>query len=264
MRNGALEKAVVEALDHGSRLQAPAVAKYVARLRRAHPEETPAQIIERLERQYLLAVTGSGSAVGASAAVPGVGTIAALAAVTAETTFFMEASALFTLAVANVHGVRPEHTEQRRALVLAVVLGDTGMEIVQKRVGTSAKNWGTVFADKIPGLSGMNDSLLKRFIVRFLTKRVALMAGKVVPAGIGAVIGGVGNRALGKATISNARRAFGPAPAYFADETVVDAELPPAPGETKMMLPQHDSAELPDVGAEVLPNDSRRPPAGPR
>ncbi|WP_459549958.1 hypothetical protein [Nocardia sp. X0981] len=259
-----MEKAVVEALDHGSRLQAPAVAKYVARLRRAHPDETPAQIIARLERQYLLAVTGSGSAVGASAAVPGVGTIAALAAVSAETTFFMEASALFTLAVANVHGVRPEHTEQRRALVLAVVLGDAGMEIVQKGIGTSAKNWGTAFADRIPGLSGMNDSLLKRFIVRFLTKRAALMAGKVVPAGIGAVIGGVGNRALGKSTISNARKAFGPAPAYFPEEMVVDAEIQPAPEESKMILPQYDSSALPQAEAEALPNESRRPPAGPQ
>ncbi|NEW40310.1 hypothetical protein GV794_03675 [Nocardia cyriacigeorgica] len=222
----AFEKAVVELLDTGSRLQAPAVAKYVARVRRAHPEENPAQIIERLEKQYLLAVTGSGSAVGATAAVPGVGTVAALAAVSAETTFFMEASAVFTLAVAAVHGVRPHDREQRRALVLAVVLGDTGMEIVQKSIGHSAKNWGTAFATRIPGLSGMNDSLLKRFIVRFITKRAALMAGKVLPAGIGAVIGGAGNRTLGKATITNARRAFGPAPAHFpADRSlVIDAD----------------------------------------
>lgn len=263
MRNGALEKAVVEALDHGSRLQAPAVAKYVARLRRAHPDESPAQLVARLERQYLLAVTSSGSAVGASAAIPGVGTIAALAAVSAETTFFMEASALFTLAVAAVHGVRPENTEQRRALVLAVVLGDSGMEIVQKSVGTSAKNWGTVFANKIPGLSGMNDSLLKRFVVRFITKRAALMAGKVVPAGIGAVIGGVGNRALGKATVNNARKAFGPAPAYFPDEMVIDAQVPTALEQPKKSLPQGDPSELPrdEIGVRQR---GTQPPGGPR
>jgi len=42
----------------------------------------------------------------------------------------------------------------------------------------------------------MNDSLLKRFIVRFITRRAALMVGNVVPAGIGAVIGG--RRATGR------------------------------------------------------------------
>ncbi|WP_280252822.1 hypothetical protein [Nocardia abscessus] len=226
MLKGAFEKTVVELLDTGSRLQAPAVAKYVDRIRRSHPDESPAQIIERLEKQYLLAVTGSGSAVGATAAFPGVGTVAAIAAVSAETTFFMEASAVFTLAVASVHGITPEDQEQRRALVLAVVLGESGMQIVQKSVGTSAKNWGTAFASRIPGLSSMNDSLLKRFIIRFITKRAALMAGKVLPAGIGAVIGGAGNRALGKATITNARKAFGPPPGTWPVDRnlVIDAD----------------------------------------
>lgn len=244
MFKDAFEKTVVQLLDTGSRLQGPAVARYVDRLRRSHPDESPAQIIERLEKQYLLAVTGSGSAVGASAAVPGVGTMAALAAVSAETTFFMEASAVFTLAVASVHGITPQEQEQRRALVLAVVLGESGMQIVQKSIGTSAKNWGSAFANRIPGLAAMNDSLLKRFIVRFITKRAALMAGKVVPAGIGAVIGGAGNRALGKQTISNARRAFGPAPAYWRDApTIVDAEPLPA-------LEQNRPRQAPDPRAK--------------
>jgi hypothetical protein len=224
MLKGAFEKTVVELLDTGSRLQAPAVAKYVDRIRRSHPDDSPAQIIDRLEKQYLLAVTGSGSAVGATAAVPGVGTVAAIAAVSAETTFFMEASAVFTLAVAAVHGISPEDQEQRRALVLAVVLGESGMQIVQKSVGSSAKNWGSAFANRIPGLSSMNDSLLKRFIIRFITKRAALMAGKVLPAGIGAVIGGAGNRALGKATINNARKAFGKPPATWPGLLIIDAD----------------------------------------
>ncbi|MFI6169963.1 hypothetical protein ACIBCN_24500 [Nocardia sp. NPDC051052] len=243
MFNGAFEKTVVQLLDTGSRLQAPAVAKYVDRIRRSHPSESPAQIIERLENQYLLAVTGSGSAVGATAAVPGVGTVAAIAAVSAETTFFMEASAVFTLAVAAVHGISPEDKEQRRALVLAVVLGEGGMDIVQKTVGTSAKNWGTVFANRIPGLSSMNDSLLKRFIVRFITRRAALMAGKIVPAGIGAVIGGVGNRAMGKTTIKNARAAFGPAPVIWPADRhlIVDADPLTAIDPTKPQSPTKPS-----------------------
>jgi hypothetical protein len=236
---GTFEKTVVQLLDTGSRLQAPAVAKCVDRVRRSHPTESPAQIIARLENQYLLAVTGSGSAVGATAAVPGVGTIAAIAAVSAETTFFMEASAVFTLAVAAVHGISPEDKEQRRALVLAVVLGDTGMEIVEKTVGHSAKNWGTLFANRIPGLSGMNDSLLKRFIIRFITKRAALMAGKVVPAGIGAVIGGFGNRALGKTAIINARKAFGPPPTVWPADRhlIVDADPLTALDTAKLQPP---------------------------
>ncbi|WP_238845395.1 hypothetical protein [Nocardia terpenica] len=212
MFKGGFEKAVVALLDNGAKVQGPAVAKYVDRLRRAHPDESPAQIVDRLERQYLTTVTGSGTAVGATAAVPGVGTVASLAAMSAETAFFLEASAVFTLAVAAVHGIAPEDGERRRALVLAVVLGESGMQIVEQNVGRSAQNWGTLLANRIPGIRGMNDSLLKRFVVQFIAKRSVLMVGKVIPAGIGAAIGGFGNRSLGKTIISNARGAFGAAP----------------------------------------------------
>ncbi|WP_067846155.1 hypothetical protein [Nocardia lijiangensis] len=239
MRHGAFEKTVIALLENGSKLQAPAVEKYIDRIRRAHPDETPAQIIDRIQRQYLLAVTGSGTAAGATAAMPGVGTVASLATITAETAFFLEASALYTLAIAAVHGIAPEAKEQRRALVLAVVLGDSGMEIVERSVGQSAKNWGTLLANRIPGLSGMNDTLMKRFIVRFLTKRMALMAGKVIPMGIGAVIGGVGNRALGKTTVYNAQKAFGPAPVFWPPnrQLVIDADPLTALDTTPPRLP---------------------------
>ncbi|MEU1206066.1 hypothetical protein ACFRAQ_04115 [Nocardia sp. NPDC056611] len=224
MFKGGFEKAVVSLLDNGSQVQAPAVAKYVAKLRADHPDETPGQIIARFEKLYLNTVTASGTAVGATAAVPGVGTVASVAAMSAETAFFLEASAVFTLAVAAVHGIAPEDKERRRALVLAVVLGESGMEIVQKSVGVSAKNWGGLMAAKIPGLSSMNDSLLKRFMVQFIAKRGALMVGKVIPAGIGAAIGGFGNRALGRRTVDNARNAFGAPPLSWPQPMIVDAD----------------------------------------
>lgn len=230
MFKGGAEKAVKALLDNGAQLQAPAVAKYVDRFRRSHPDESPEQIIQRLERIYLTTVTGSGTAVGATAAVPGVGTIASLAAMSAETTFFLEASAVFTLAVAAVHDIAPEDKERRRALVLAVVLGESGMEIVEKSVGRSAKNWGSLLANQIPGVRNMNDSLMKRFVVQFIAKRSALMFGKVLPAGIGAAVGGFGNRALGKSTIANARKAFGPAPRSWPGPVVIDADPLPALG----------------------------------
>ncbi|WP_330185266.1 hypothetical protein OHB26_17765 [Nocardia sp. NBC_01503] len=228
MFKAGLEKAVVSLLDNGAQVQAPAVAKYVGKLRDSHPGETPAQIISRIEKLYLTAVTGSGTAVGATAAVPGVGTMASIAAMSAETAFFLEASAVYTLAVAAVHGVAPEDNERRRALVLAVVMGESGMEIVQKSVGSSAKNWGTLLAGKIPGISGMNDTLLKRFVMQFLAKRSALMVGKIIPAGIGAAIGGFGNRALGHGVVDNSRKAFGAPPRTWPQPLVIDADPLPA------------------------------------
>jgi hypothetical protein len=210
-----LEKAIVSLLDNGSKLQAPAVATYVDRTRRAHPEETPAQTIARLETLYLNAVTGSGGAVGATAAIPGVGTVAALTAAASETLFFLEASALFTLAVAAIHGIAPQDHEQRRALVLAVVLGDSGREVVERMVGRSANNWAELLAGRTAATSTLSQSLLRRFVMCFAVRRGALLVGKVIPAGIGAVIGSVGNRTLGRQVTNNARAAFGPPPPYW-------------------------------------------------
>ncbi|MDV7245659.1 MULTISPECIES: hypothetical protein [Rhodococcus] len=223
---GRIEKALVSVLDNGSRLQAPAVAKYVEWVRRSHPDESPAQIIERMEKMFLLAVTGSGSAVGAAAAVPGVGTVASIAAVGAESAFFLESAALLTLAVASVHGISATDHQQRRALVLAVALGESGMEIVQKATGVTAKNWGTAITSRIPGptMRGMNSRLLRKFVTKYAARRSALILGKLVPAGIGAAIGGAGNRAIGKGVVRNARQAFGPAPARWPDQLrVVEA-----------------------------------------
>lgn len=214
---GVAETFIVKMLDNAGRLQGPAVARYVDRLRRAHPEETPAQIIARLEKQFLLSVTGSGSAAGATAAFPGVGTVAAIGAVGAETAFFFEASALLTLAIASVHGIEPHDHEQRRALVLAVSLGDVGKEIVATATGASLRNWPKALTTQVGGaqLERMNRSLTKKFIQRYFAKRSPLLFGKLIPAGIGAAIGGAGNRALGKRTIQNARDAFGPPPAAW-------------------------------------------------
>ncbi len=224
---GRFEKALVGILDNASRIQGPAVEKYVAYMRNAHPNDTPAQLIERLENRFLLAVTGSGSAVGGAAAVPAIGTVASLAAVGAETAFFIESSALLTLSVASVHGISIHDHQQRRALVLAVALGESGMQIIQKTVGTSAKNWGTLVTSRIPGgaMTTMNKSLAKKFVQKFLAKRSALLFGKLLPAGIGAVIGGTGNRIIGKGVIRNANDAFGPAPRSWPEVRVIEHDL---------------------------------------
>ncbi|GAA4477557.1 hypothetical protein GCM10023094_20010 [Rhodococcus olei] len=215
---GRIERAIASLLDNATRLQGPAVEANVARLRRAHPGENPQQIVDRLERTFLTAVTGSGGAAGAAAAVPGIGTAGAIAAVGAEAAFFLEASALFTLAVASVHGIPIENHERRRALVLAVALGTAGMEIVEKAVGVTRKNWGSLLSGTLPTqtVAGMNQTLLRTFVTKYAARRSALILGKLVPAGIGAAIGGVGNRAIGRGVVENARDAFGPAPAQWA------------------------------------------------
>ena len=213
---GAAAKALSNILERGARVQAPAVEAYVQRLRRASPDASPAEIITKLEKRYLAAVMASGAAVGSAAAFPGIGTIAALSAVAGETVVFLEATALFVLAVAEVHGIPAGHREHRRALVLSVLVGDDSKGAVRDLVGPGRTNGGwlgeSTAALPLPVVSQLNNRLLKFFVKRYALKRGAIAFGKMLPMGIGAVIGGGGNRLMGKKIISNARTAFGPPP----------------------------------------------------
>ncbi len=212
-----LQKSVEAVLRGGTGVQAPLAAKYVSRLRRRHPDRSPQELARSLESQYLLVVTASGTLAGLTAAVPGVGTLIGFAVSGVESVFFLEASALYAASAGTVHGIESMSPGQRRALIVGVVIGEGGAELLGKRAGQSAKDWATTVADKLPVVRSIDNAMVKRFIVQFIAKRGVLMFGKVLPAGIGAVIGAAGNRALGKAVITNAHNAFGAAPAEWAD-----------------------------------------------
>ena len=132
----AAARALSQIIERGARVQAPAVKAYVERLRSSNPNATPAEIVRKLEKHYLAAVMASGAAVGSAAAFPGIGTLAALSAVAGETVVFLEATAVFVLAVAEVHGIPAEHRERRRALVLAVLVGEDSKHAIADLLGT--------------------------------------------------------------------------------------------------------------------------------
>jgi len=202
-------------IERSTRVQEPAVRAYVARLRNADPGATPAEIVTRLEKHYLAAVMASGAAVGSAAAFPGIGTLAALSAVGGETVVFLEATALFVLAVADVHGVPVNHHERRRALVLGVLVGDDGKGAIKEVLGPNRTS-GAWLAEAellpLPVVSQLNSKLMQFFVKKYALKRGAMAFGKMLPVGLGAAVGGGGNRFMGKKIIENARAAFGPPP----------------------------------------------------
>ena len=148
----------------------------------------------------------SGAAVGSAAAFPGIGTLVAMSAVAGETVVFLEATAVFVLAVAEVHGIPAEHRERRRALVLAVLVGEDSKHAVADLLGPGRTS-GAWLADgaatlPLPAVSQLNSRLLRYFVKRYTLKRGAIAFGKLLPVGIGAVVGGVGNRLMGKKIVA--------------------------------------------------------------
>jgi hypothetical protein len=212
-------RALAHIVERSSRVQGPAAAAYVERLRRADPSAEPPLIISKLEKRYVTAVTACGAAVGSAAVLPGLGTLAALSAAAGETAVFLEATAFFALAIAAVHGVSTEDRERRRALVLSVLVGDDSKHAIAELLGPGRTNgaWLSegVASLPMPALSQLNSRLLKRAVKRYALRRSAPFFGKLLPVGIGAIIGAIGNRVAGKKIVRNTRNAFGAPPARW-------------------------------------------------
>jgi hypothetical protein len=216
-----VERALDAALDRALTVQRPAVQGYLDRVRRRHPELTPAQVVRLLERRYLAAVVGVGGASGATAAVPGVGTAATIASGAAEITAFVSASTLYVLALAELYGIPLSDPEIRRALVVSVLVGEAGIAAVEGAAAGEA-HWAHVLARATPrDKIAVANAYLGRLLLRRLGARQgALLVGRALPLGVGAAIGAGGNAAIARGAIATARRAFGPAPQKFAPRVV--------------------------------------------
>lgn len=204
-------------LDRAVVVPSAIVRGQVDRIRLKHPDATPQQVIEILEKRYLLTVTSTGGAVGAAAAFPAVGTGTAIALTTSQVGTFLATSAILALAVADVHGVEIDDVPRRRTLVLAALLGEQGSVVVEEEVGVGTLFWARSVLTRLPltTVRSVNLALAKR-VASYGAKRGSLVFfGRLAPFGIGAVIGWTGARAMGTTMVGGVRRAFGPAPAAF-------------------------------------------------
>lgn len=216
------DRMVVHGVDRLLTVQRPAVLAHIRSIRRGHPDASPDAIIRILERRYLTAVTLGGAAVGATAAVPAVTTGVSLALSGVETAGFLEASALFAQSVTEVHGIPVEDPDRARALVMAMVLGNAGRQVIQQLASQAtgigpAKTafWGEQLGRALPSsvVGPIADQLKKHFLKRFSVTQSGNVVGRLIPFGIGAVIGGGGNHLLGRAIVRASREAFHAPPA---------------------------------------------------
>ena len=160
---------------------------------------------------------------------------------------FLEATALFILAVAEVHGLQIEDLERRRTLLLAILLGDSGASSVEKAAGCTGKHWGRLLTEAIPmpSITKVNKVLGRWFVTKYGTKQGILVIGRLAPFGIGAGIGGAGNALLGRTVVAGARRAFGP-PGEWKNAGCDEQEQGPEPS------PSYEADDQPagDAGRE--------------
>lgn len=218
---------IMRVLDRILETQRPLVVAHLRSLRRKQPHLTPEQMLTRIEKQFLTAVSSGGAAVGATAAIPGLGTVSSLGIAAAETVGFLEATAFFAQAYTEIHGTALVDEKRAKILVMTLLLGQEGSSLVQRfaaqTMGTGPTQnafWGDLITQQMPpGVMQQVLEYLRNAFVRRITQNAAKgWLGRAIPFGIGAVIGGVGNHVLGRQVIANARAGYGPAPKYFTTE----------------------------------------------
>lgn len=212
------------AMDRYLAIQRPVVLMQIRRLRRKYPNATPPELLRKIEAQYLNAVTTTGGAAGAAAVVPGIGTAASLAVSGAETVGFLEMTALYGQAVAELHGLAVADPVRARTLVQSLLVGDAAKEIITQFAGQVSGTgqgrqdyWGEMVARSLPRvLVGEAATRIRdTFIRKFAASATGRTIGRVIPFGIGAVVGGAGNRMLARRVVRNAAEAFGPVPSGY-------------------------------------------------
>ncbi|OKI75264.1 hypothetical protein AMK11_34355 [Streptomyces sp. CB02414] len=200
---------IQQTLDNAMVSQQARARENVERLRRVHPDDTPQELICRLDRAYLTSITAS----RAARIVPG----SEAPTARADARAFTEATVQYLLSLAEVHGLHPEDFERRQPLGLIVLLVHGAGRALGEVVDRTGPYWGRRGAGAIPAsaIKRANKVLGPRFITRSGSKQGVLVLDKHVPRGVDAVIGAGGDHVLGRLTIKYARSVLGQPPASW-------------------------------------------------
>lgn len=199
-------------IDTALKVQTPLARSYVSRLRAKHPGATREELLEHVSDRFTNLLTVTGAGVGGVAALPGIGTAAAVGVSVGEGVSFAEACAFLTLSAAEIYGVDMRDKQTRQLVMTAVLGGEHGTEIVAKALGKQGLQWNAVL-----GGSGRVPALVSKQITRYVRRRVmartgGLWLGRLLPFGVGAVIGGVGSRTVARSVVEAVEEIFHHAP----------------------------------------------------
>ena len=210
-------------------------------------------------RSFTRELTGLGAATGATAAAPGLGTASAASVMVADMGWFALRTTDLIMTIGAVHGRTDASPEERRAWVLAILafgenaareFADLAAEIggASARTTAGGERVGALVAGAIGGdaatvdaLRKLNASLAVRVTERWGARAGAESIGKLLPFGIGAVVGGSANWALTRALGVQARRFFSQ---YHLLVVPPPPSIPPPPTAGTPALPSPPARPL--------------------
>jgi hypothetical protein len=199
--------------------------RWEAAVKRAadQPGQIRPEKIKALTDSFAREVSAAGAAAGVVAASPAFGTAATLLTATAELAWFTARAGDLILTIAALHG-RPDPTvDERRAWLLAVLIyGGSARDEFARAVNEASTGMVAVGSDRrlpIGALQLANRAMSKALFRKYGTRRGLAAVGRMIPLGIGAVIGAAANYTAIRSLARNADEFFARLP-YSA----IDAE----------------------------------------
>ncbi len=224
-----ISQRMLDAIDEVSSSRWEAATRRAASLRGdVRPEK-----VKALTDSFARELGAAGAAAGAAAVAPAVGTAATVGATMAELAWFTARAGDLILTMAAVHG-RPDPTvDERRAWVLAVLIyGSSARDGLARAVNEATTGVAPVADARLPlvTLQAANRLMARALLRRYGSRRGLIALGRMLPIGIGAVIGGSANYVAIRSLARNADQFFARLPysAIDADSTdITDRQLDP-------------------------------------
>lgn len=225
------------ALAAAMRSREPAIRERVWKLQSENPGLGPGRLAARLIRDTRRRVATSAAASGATAIVPGLGTVVAIGTATSQSLYALEQETELVLAISMLYG-RELSGSDERLLEALVVVGLTGGGVkLRDNLLIAGGQKATVAAfRRLPEvwLGQAGNRVLTRVLGRFLTQRAVSVVSRAAPMAIGIAAGvsfdWIAVTALGRAAMLY----YGRTP---------DVQPLPPPSETIELHPRRPPAE---------------------
>lgn len=167
-----------------------------AQERAARTTGSTTQRVRQVRKMFAREMATAGALVGGVAAVPAVGTGAAVVMGIGEVGWITVRISDLVLTIAAIHGHDQADVEERKAWVLSIlVFGDGAVRGFTKLAGEVGKGVGGKATAKVSAetLKRMNRILGRTIVTKYGTKRGAIALGRVLPFGVGAAVGSIAN-----------------------------------------------------------------------
>lgn len=163
--------------------------------RAADTEGSLDERVDAIRKSFLRELTAVGAATGGTAALPVIGTATALGLTAAELAWTATRTTDMILTVAAVYGHTDATEAERKTWVLSMLAFDRDAAEHFGRI--AAEYGGTVAASRslsVDLVERINSRLGRLILARYGAGRSMLIFGKLLPFGVGAIIGGAANR----------------------------------------------------------------------